>query len=306
VSARPQLTIIAGPTAAGKSALALDLAVRTGAEIVSADSQAVYRHFDIGTAKPDAEALARVPHHLISVVDPLEQFTAARFQALADEAIRDIARRGRRVLVVGGTGLYVRALLHGLSDAPPDPELRARLEEELERTGAAAIHARLAAIDPASAARIPAADSLRIIRALEIHAVTGVPASAVREAHRFDADRYPYTLWFLDPPREALVDAIRARTRKMFASGLVDEVRRLVGLGYRGAPAMASVGYRQALAAVDGRMSPAAAQAETEAETRAFAKRQRTWFRKEAGVRFVSPPYDAVAASDSSPPKTRT
>ena len=306
MSAPPQLTVIAGPTAAGKSALALDLALRTGAEIVSADSQAVYRHFDVGTAKPDAEALARVPHHLISVVDPLEQFSAARFQALADEAIRDIDRRGRRVLVVGGTGLYVRALLHGLSDAPPDPQVRSRLEEELERIGAAAMHARLAAVDPASAERIPAADSLRVLRALEIQAVTGAPASAVRAAHRFDADRYPYTLWFLDPPREALAEAIRARTREMFARGLVDEVRRLVGLGYREAPAMASVGYRQALAVVDGRMSPGEAQAETEAETRAFAKRQRTWFRKEAGVRFVSPPYSVVAASDSSPPKTST
>ena len=294
MSVRPQLTVIAGPTAAGKSALALDLAMRTEAEIVSADSQAVYRHFDIGTAKPEAAALARVPHHLISVVDPLEQFTAARFQALADAAIRDIARRGRRVLVVGGTGLYVRALLHGLSDAPPDPEVRARLEEELGRSGAEAMHARLASVDPASAARIPVADSVRVLRALEIHVVTGAPASAVRDAHRFDSDRYPYTLWFLDPPREALAEAIRVRTREMFARGLVDEVRRLVGLGYRDAPAMGSVGYRQALAVVEGRSSLAEAQEETEAETRAFAKRQRTWFRKEAGVRFVSPPYEAV------------
>lgn len=294
MSARPQLTVIAGPTAAGKSALALDLAMRTEAEIVSADSQAVYRHFDIGTAKPEAAALARVPHHLISVVDPLEQFTAARFQALADAAIRDIARRGRRVLVVGGTGLYVRALLHGLSDAPPDPEVRARLEEELARTGPEAMHARLASVDPPSAARIPVADSVRIVRALEIHAVTGVPASTVREAHRFDADRYPYTLWFLDPGREALAEAIRVRTQRMFARGLVDEVRTLVGLGYRDAPPMGSVGYRQALAVVEGRSTLAEAQEETEAETRAFAKRQRTWFRKEAGVRFVAPPYEVV------------
>jgi tRNA dimethylallyltransferase len=295
VSVAPQLTVIAGPTASGKSALAVELAERTGAEIVSADSQAVYRHFDIGTAKPDAAALARVPHHLISVVDPLEQFTAARFQALADAAIRDIAGRGRRVLVVGGTGLYVRALLHGLSDTPPDAGVRALFEEELERTGGAAMHARLAGVDPASAARIPAADSLRVVRALEIHAVTGEPASAVREAHRFGPDRYPYTLWFLDPPREVLVEAIRARTREMFARGLVEEVRQLVRLGYRESPAMGSVGYRQALAVVEGRTTPAAAEVETVKETRAFAKRQRTWFRREAGVRLVAPPYREIA-----------
>jgi tRNA dimethylallyltransferase len=294
VSTGPHLTVIAGPTAAGKSALALVIAERTGAEIVSADSQAVYRHFDLGTAKPDAAALARVRHHLVSVIAPAEQFTAARFQSLADAAIADIASRGRRVLVVGGTGLYVRALLHGLSDTPPAPHVRARLEEEARRIGPEALHVRLAEVDPASAARISVADTPRVVRALEIHAVTGQPASALHRAHAFAPERYHYTLWFLDPPRQALAEAIARRTRALFAGGLLDEVRDLVARGFRDAPAMGSVGYRQALGVIEGRMTAAVAEAETAHETRAYAKRQRTWFRREPGARFVAPPYDAV------------
>ncbi len=294
MSTVPSLTVIAGPTATGKSALALDIAEREGAEIVSADSQAVYRHFDLGTAKPDASALARVPHHLVSVVDPLERFSAARFQELADAAIRDASRRGRRVLVVGGTGLYIRVLLHGLSSGAPDRELRARLESEARRLGPEAIHRRLALLDPESARRIAVADTLRVVRALEIHEVTGKPASATHHAHGFAPTRYPYTLWFLDPPREVLLQAIAARTRALFARGLVEEVEALVRRGYREAPAMGSVGYRQALAVVEGRLSASEAQADTERQTRAYAKRQRTWFRREAGVRFVTPPYTAV------------
>ena len=291
MSAPTPLTVIAGPTAAGKSALALDIAERQGAEIVSADSQAVYRYFDVGTAKPDERALARVRHHLVSVVDPLDQFTAARFQAMADAAILDIAARGRPVLVVGGTGLYIRVLLHGLSTGPPDPELRARLEQEARGVGPDAMHARLAEVDPESARRIAVADTLRVVRALEIFEVTGKAASAAHQFHRFEATRHPYTLWFLDPPRDELTRAIANRTRDMFANGLVEEVEALVSRGYRQAPAMGSVGYRQALAVVEGRMTLLEAKADAEKQTRAFAKRQRTWFRREPGARFVAPPY---------------
>jgi tRNA dimethylallyltransferase len=294
VSSAPELTVIAGPTAAGKSALAIGLAASGGAEILSADSQAVYRHFDLGTAKPEAAALARVPHHLVSVADPLEQFTAARFQELADSAIREIAARGRRVLVVGGTGLYIRVLLHGLSSGPSDREVRARLEAEAEEVGAEAMHARLAASDSESARHISVADTLRVIRALEIQELTGTPASVAHRAHGFAAARYPFTLWFMDPPREVLAQAIALRTRKMFALGLLEEVESLVRRGYRDAPAMRSVGYRQALAVLEGRLTRPEAESETERLTRAYAKRQRTWFRKEPGVRFVSPPYEGI------------
>jgi tRNA dimethylallyltransferase len=289
-----ELTVIAGPTAAGKSALALKLTARCDAEILSADSQAVYRHFDLGTAKPNAEALARVPHHLISAVDPLQQCTAGRFQTLADAAIREISARGRRVLVVGGTGLYIRALLHGLAAAPSDPEVRARLEAEAVQLGPEAMHARLTAKDPASARQIAVADTLRVVRALEIQELTGLPTSVAHHAHRFAVARYPFTLWFMDPPREALAQAIALRTRTMFARGLVEEVEMLVSRGYRDAPAMRSVGYRQALAVVEGRLSRSEAELETERLTRAYAKRQRTWFRKEPGARFVAPPYEAI------------
>ena len=294
MKAEATLTVVAGPTAAGKSALALEIAEREGAEIVSADSQAVFRYFDVGTAKPDASALARVPHHLVSVVDPLERFSAARFQVLADAAIRDATARGRRILVVGGTGLYIRVLLHGLSSGTPNPAVRANLESDAERLGPEEMHARLAQLDPESARRIAVADTLRVVRALEICEVTGKPASAAQQAHGFAENRYRYTLWFLDPPREVLLKAIAARTRAMFARGLVDEVRALVGRGYRDASAMASVGYRQALAVVEGRLSMAEAEADTERQTRAYAKRQRTWFRREPGARFVTPPYAAL------------
>jgi tRNA dimethylallyltransferase len=294
VSAPPELTVIAGPTAAGKSALALKLAAHGAAEILSADSQAVYRHFNLGTAKPDAEAMAHVPHHLVSVVDPLEQFTAARFQALADAAIGEISARGRRVLVVGGTGLYIRVLLHGLAAGPSDPEVRARLEAEAERVGAGEMHARLSVCDPESARHIAVADTLRVVRALEIQMLTGAPASVAHHAHRFAAARYPFTLWFMDPPRDALAQAIALRTRAMFANGLVEEVESLVRRGYREAPAMRSVGYRQALAVLEGRLTRAEAELETAQLTRAYAKRQRTWFRREPGVRFVSAPYEAI------------
>ena len=294
MSTPPELTVIAGPTAAGKSALALKLAGRGTTEILSADSQAVYRYFDLGTAKPDAEAMAHVPHHLVSVVDPLEQFTAARFQALADAAIGEISARGHRVLVVGGTGLYIRVLLHGLATGPSDPEVRARLEAEAERVGAEEMHARLTACDPESARHIAVADTLRVVRALEIQVLTGAPASVAHHAHRFAAARYPFALWFLDPPRDALAQAIALRTRAMFANGLLEEVESLVRRGYREAPAMRSVGYRQALAVLESRLTRSEAELETMRLTRAYAKRQRTWFRREPGVRFVSAPYEAV------------
>lgn len=295
MSTSPTVTVIAGPTAAGKSALSLDIALRDDAEIISADSQAVYRLFEIGTAKPDSQALARVRHHLVSVVDPLEQFTAARFQELADAAIGDISTRGRRILVVGGTGLYIRVLLHGLSAGPSAPKIRASLEEEARLQGSEALHARLASIDPESAGRIAIADTLRVVRALEIHEATGEPASSHRQSHGFASIRHPYTLWFLDPPREVLARSIAKRTRAMFDKGLVEEVQELVRNGYRDAPAMGSLGYRQALAVVDGQLSLSEAVAETERQTRAYAKRQRTWFRREPGVRFVTPPYAEVS-----------
>ncbi|MFZ5440614.1 MAG: tRNA (adenosine(37)-N6)-dimethylallyltransferase MiaA [Myxococcota bacterium] len=287
------LLVIAGPTASGKTALALALARRLDAEIVSADSQQVYRHFDIGTAKPSAEELAAVPHHLISCVDPLEpDFSAARYGKLADEAIAGIRARGKRVIVVGGTGLYLRVLLHGVMPGPArDEALRAELEAFADREGNAALHARLAAVDPATAAKHPVQDRLRVIRALEIHALTGRAASEHREEHSFAADRYEYELWVLNPERERLYAQINLRARQMFEAGLVAETRALVARGYRAAAPMRSVGYAQALQVVDGTMTEAEAIADVAQSTRHYAKRQLTWFRKEKGARFVAPEH---------------
>lgn len=286
------LLVIAGPTASGKSALALALARALDAELVGADSQQVYRHFDVGTAKPSAAELAAVPHHLISVVDPMEPFSAARYQALADAAISDIQGRGKRAVVVGGTGLYLRVLLHGVVAAiGSDPEVRAALEAESN----AALHARLAEVDPPTAARLPVADRVRVVRALEIHQLTGKPASAHRAEHGFAADRYPFRMFVLSPPRAQLYAAINARTRAMFEGGLIDEVKALVGQGYLEAAPMRSVGYVEALAVVEGRLTRDQAIDTAAQRTRHYAKRQLTWFKKEAGAQFLTPPWDLKA-----------
>jgi tRNA dimethylallyltransferase len=289
------LTVIAGPTASGKSALALALAERTGGEIVSADSQQVYRHFDIGTAKPSAEELARVPHHLISIVDPGEPFSAGRFQELADAAIADIVRRGRRPIVAGGTGLYLRFLLHGVIPAPlPDAALRARLNEDVRVRGVAALYEELQRLDPAAAASLKPTDAMRIVRALEIYAQTGRPASEQRQAHGFAEHRYDYRLFVLHPPRETLYAAIDARTRRMFSAGLVREVERLVALGLEETAPMRSVGYAQALQVLRGASTEEAAIAAAAQATRRYAKRQWTWFRRERDAQWIAPPYAEI------------
>lgn len=290
------LIVIAGPTASGKTAQALALAERVGGEVVNADSQQIYERFDIGTAKPSAEELARVPHHLISVIPPMEQCSAARYQALADAAIAEIRARGKRPIVVGGTGLYLRVLLRGVMDAPAaQPELRAKYEAEAREKGRAALHAKLAAVDPASAAAIQTEDLVRIIRALEIYEAGGVTASELRRRHAFAQSRHEHELFVLDPPRESLYATIEKRTAAMFSGGLLDEVKALVRDGFSDAPPMRSVGYAQALKVVTGEWSLHEAIANTTMETRRYAKRQMTWFKKEPGAKFIAPPFGELA-----------
>ena len=290
---QPALSIIAGPTASGKTSLAIRLAQKLGAEIVSADSQQLYRHFDIGTAKPDAAELAAVPHHLISVLDPLARCSASQFMHLADDAIAQIHSRNRPVVVVGGTGLYLRVLLHGVVDAPgSDETVRSELTAIAETQGNAALHEILKSVDPVTAQKLPVADRVRIIRALEIHRLTGQTASAHREQHQFAPLRYRARLWVLTPPREALYETINRRTEKMFAAGLVDEARELIAKGYRHAAPMEAVGYAQALDVIEGRLTEAEAIADCAQKTRHYAKRQLTWFRKEAGARELVPSAD--------------
>src|SRR3989442_7983425 len=245
-----RLVTICGPTASGKTALAVELAEKLDAEIVSADSQQCYRGLDAGTAKPSPEERSRARHHLLDVADPEEQLDAARFVQLADAAIADISARGKRVIVAGGTGLWIRALLRGLLDAPgASPEFRAAVREEFDALGVPALHPRLRALDPAAAARILPNDRVRIERALEVHALSGRPLSDLQREHRFAQARYQALIWFLDPPREVLRARIEARTRRMFADGSLR--RETEWLLARGATkALKIIGYGEGAEAV--------------------------------------------------------
>jgi tRNA dimethylallyltransferase len=287
-----RLCVVAGPTASGKTALAIALARRVGGEIVNADSQQVYRGLDVGTAKPSAEERAAAPHHLLDVVEPGEGMDAVRFAALADAAIADIAARGRVPIVAGGTGLYLRALLHGVVEAPGrDPALRARLEEEAARLGRPALHARLAEVDPATAARIRPNDLVRIVRALEIAAGGKLP-SALHAEHAFQAERYDALLVALDPPRAELHARIDARVREMFAGGLLDEARVLRGR-LAGAPLpRLPIGYPEAIACLEGTIPFAEAVRRVQVAHRRYARRQVVWLRAERGVEWLAPPVD--------------
>ena len=287
-----RVLVIAGPTASGKTALAVALARRLGGEIVNADSQQVYRGLDVGTAKPSAAERAAAAHHLIDVVDPGEGMDAARFAALADAAIADVAARGRLPIVAGGTGLYLRALLHGVVAAPGrDPALRARLEEEAARCGRPALHARLAAIDPAAAARIRPNDLVRIVRALEI-AAGGTMPSELHAGHAFQEDRYAARLLALDPPRAALHARIDARVAEMFAGGLLDEARALAARFGDAVPARWPIGYAEAIACVRGELEVAEAIRRVQVAHRRYARRQVIWLRRERGVEWIAPPID--------------
>jgi tRNA dimethylallyltransferase len=287
-----RIAVITGPTASGKTALAVALARRLGGEVVNADSQQVYRGLDVGTAKPTFEERARAPHHLVDVVDPGDGMDAARFVALADAAISDVARRGRFPVVAGGTGLYLRALLHGVAEAPGrDPALRARLEEEAERLGRRALHARLAAFDPAAAARIGPNDLVRVVRALEI-AAGGRKPSDLLAAHAFEGDRYDAVLWALDLPRDELHRRIEARVRAMFETGILDEARALLGRFGASGPPKLPIGYAEAIACARGEIPSEEAIRRVQVAHRRYARRQIVWLRKERGMEWIRPPVD--------------
>jgi tRNA dimethylallyltransferase len=283
-SERPPVVVVGGPTAAGKTRVAIELALRFGGEIVNADSVQVYRHLDVGTAKPTPAERARAPHHLLDVVAPDVPYNAGRYLHDARAAARRVHARGRLVILAGGTGLYVRACLEGLvPGAAPDAELRARLEAEdaaARRSGEPArLHERLAELDSEAAARIHPSDTRRVIRALELCALGG-PASAARRRHGF-ADR-PYRVLHLalDPGREELDRRIDARCARMLDAGLLREVRELRAMGY--GPELRplqSIGYRHLHAVVDGLDTLANALEAMRRDTRRFARRQRTWWR---------------------------
>ncbi|HVP67851.1 MAG TPA: tRNA (adenosine(37)-N6)-dimethylallyltransferase MiaA [Anaeromyxobacteraceae bacterium] len=296
MDAKVAIAVLAGPTASGKTSLAVEVAGLLGAEIVSADSQQVYRGLDVGTAKPSAEERAAAPHHLLDVAEPGEGMDAARFASLADQAIADIAARGRFPLVVGGTGLYLRTLLHGVVAAPGrDPALRARLEEEAARHGRGALHARLAAMDPAAAARIRPNDLVRVVRALEI-AAGGRTQSELFAAHGFAERRYRYRLLALDPPREELHRRIVARAQAIARGGILEEARALVAR-FGAAPPRLPIGYAEAVACVRGELAPEDLAGRIAMLHRRYARRQVIWLRREPDVEWLRPPFDAVAVA---------
>jgi tRNA dimethylallyltransferase len=293
---------VVGATAAGKTALALELAERIGAEIVSCDSMQLYRELDIGTAKPSAGERARVRHHLIDLLAPDEGYSAARYCEDADRAIADIQARGRRVLLVGGAGLYLRALRFGLFAAPPrDSRLRAQLYA-LEETHPGSLHTRLRAQDPETATRLPAHDLVRIVRALEVHTLTSIPFSQHRAAHRPVA-RHPIEVLVLDPSLADLMTRITVRVDAMLATGLVEETRQLRQRWGVHLATLRAVGYRQVGQFLDGELGAAELAPAIVRATYRYARRQRVWFKKEPGARWFASAaalHHAIEAGDAS------
>jgi len=288
----PRIVVIVGPTGAGKTQLAIDLAERIGGEVVSCDSQQVYLGMDIGTGKATAAERARIPHHLLDVIRPDEEMTAARFVALADAAITELAGRGVPAVVCGGTGLYVRALLLGLFEGPPAvPAIRERLHAESEAKGAPVLHARLVEVDPKAAAKIEKNDAKRIIRALEVYEATGVPMSEhqAKHDHRTIEPRYPSRVVGLSPPREALYQRIDARVDAMLAAGLLAEVTALRGAGYL--PPLRSqqaIGYAELHDQLDGNDEPVRAVELNKRNSRHYARRQLSWYRADTRIEWAA------------------
>ncbi|MDR7545291.1 MAG: tRNA (adenosine(37)-N6)-dimethylallyltransferase MiaA [Armatimonadota bacterium] len=293
------LAVLCGPTAVGKTEVAIPLAERLGAEIVCADSRTVYRRMDIGTAKPPVALRRRVPHHLIDIIEPDEPFTLADYQRLATRAIAEIRARGRLPLLVGGTGLYIRAIADQLviPPVPPDQSLRARLEAEEREHGPGHLYARLAALDPLAARRIHPRNLRRVIRALEVTMLSGTPIS---QQQGRGSPSGPLAVVGLTMERGALYRRIDARVDAQLAAGLVDEVRGLLASGVPAhAPAMQGLGYREIAGWLAGAYELDEAVRRLKRNTRRYAKRQLTWFRRDPRIVWVpttGADADSVAA----------
>jgi tRNA dimethylallyltransferase len=284
----PFTVAVVGPTATGKSDLAVELALALGGEVVNADAMQLYRGMDVGTAKlPPAERRG-VPHHLLDVLDVRQEASVATYQRAARAALVAVADRGRVPVLAGGSGLYVRAVLERLEIPPTDPAVRARLEGELAAAGAPALHARLAAVDPAAAANILPGNGRRIVRALEVVELTGRPFSATLPEPGA-APAVPAVQLGLRLERPSLDARLDRRVDRMWAAGLVDETRGLEARGLReGRTASRALGYAQVLRYLAGEWDEAEARADTKAATRRFARRQETWFRRDRGIAWLA------------------
>jgi tRNA dimethylallyltransferase len=288
---RPKIVVIAGPTASGKSGFAVNLARSLSGEIVNADSMQVYRGMDIGTAKPTLEEQKGVPHHLLDIVNPDEPFNAATYRRKALPVITDICSRGKACLVVGGTGLYIRALLGGLMKAPPpDPGLRETLYKECDTDGPVRLHERLKGLDPQSAAAIHPNDRIRIIRALEIIHISNRLPSDLMKGHGFRDLSLSALKICLNVERETLYHRINERTMKMADMGLLQETRHLLNQGYSpDLRSMKAIGYRHMIRHLKGEWSFEEAIHTLKRDTRRYAKRQLTWFRAESDIIWIDP-----------------
>lgn len=289
-SAAARLVVVLGPTASGKSELAIRLAQELDGEILACDSTQVYRHFDIGTGKVPPAARHGIPHHLIDLVEPEEVFTAGEYAAQATAMLAEVTARGKLPIITAGTGLYLRALLEGLSDAPTrSEELRERLRRKARAKGALHLHRLLARVDPDAAQRIAPRDTQKIIRAIEMRVLAGKAVGEIHRAGRKALEGYAITKIGLGPPRAALYQRIHTRVEGMMAAGWVDEVRRLIAQGVpRDAKPFQFIGYAELREHVDRQTPLEAAVGAIQQATRRYAKRQLTWFRKEAGVDWLA------------------
>ena len=285
----PKILVISGPTASGKTALAVELALRHNGEVVSADSMQIYRRMDIGTAKPTPEEMRGVPHHMIDVADPEEDFSVARYVDMAARCVDGILSRGKLPILAGGTGLYIDSLLSGRTFAAfsPDSPLRGELEEQLRREGGQAMLERLAQVDPESAARLHPNDEKRIVRALEVYLSTGKTITRHNEETRALPPRYDaLTITLAFERREDMWARIDRRVDQMMADGLVEEVRALLSSGIpRTCTSMQAIGYKEMAAALDSGGDPALAAEEIKLRSRQYAKRQLTWFKRNQAAR---------------------
>ena len=283
-----KVIVICGATATGKSDIAIEVAQELGAEIINADSMQLYRGMDIGTAKLTVEERKGIPHHLLDVLDVSEDSTVAWYQEQARAAITEIHGRGKDAVIVGGTGLYIKAILDDLNFPDTDPEVRAKLEAELAEFGAAALFTRLEELDPAAALAIDRANTRRVIRALEVIEITGLPFTA--NLPREDSSRYPNALQFgLVMDREHLRERIDQRVDRMWDAGFVDEVDRLISQGIgNGSTAQRALGYAQIIAMRSGSMTEEEAKEDTKRASRQYARRQETWFSRDARIQWVA------------------